>query len=113
MEIGFFARKALRLLDDLRKKHGRLDFPVTVGESGTLRVELNHIEQSILPAGFQLGDNDSRILAVAANLQNEGFEVTLVSKDLPMRVKASSIGLNAEEYLHALATEEWSGVSEL
>ena len=113
LEIGFFARKALRLLDDLRKKHERLDFPVTVGESGTLRVELNHIEQSILPAGFQLGDNDSRILAVAANLQNEGFEVTLVSKDLPMRVKASSIGLNAEEYLHELATEEWSGVSEL
>jgi len=113
LEIGFFARKALRLLDDLRKKHERLDFPVTVGDSGTLRVELNHIEQSILPAGFQLGDNDSRILAVAANLQNEGFEVTLVSKDLPMRVKASSIGLNAEEYLHELATEEWSGVSEL
>lgn len=113
LEIGFFARKALRLLDDLRKKHERLDFPVTVGDSGTLRVELNHIEQSILPAGFQLGDNDSRILAVAANLQNEGFEVTLVSKDLPMRVKASSIGLNAEEYLHELATEEWSGVSDL
>lgn len=113
LEIGYFARKALRLLDDLRKKHERLDFPVEVGNGGTLRVELNHIEQSILPTGFQLGDNDSRILAVAANLQSEGFQVTLVSKDLPMRIKASSIGLNAEEYLHELATDEWNGIAEV
>jgi len=113
LEIGFFARKALRFLDDLRQKHERLDFPVTVGDGGTLRVELNHIDQSILPTGFQLGDNDSRILAVAANLNNEGFDVTVVSKDLPMRVKASSIGLRAEEYLHELATDEWNGISEL
>lgn len=113
LEIGYFARKALRFLDDLRMRHERLDFPVEVGEGGTLRVELNHIDQSILPTGFQLGDNDSRILAVAANLKNEGFDVTVVSKDLPMRVKAASIGLKAEEYLHELATDEWSGISEL
>lgn len=112
-EIGYFARKALRFLDDLRQKHERLDFPVAVGDGGTLRVELNHIDPSILPTGFQLGDNDSRILAVAANLQSEGFDVTIVSKDLPMRVKASSIGMRAEEYLHELATDEWGGVSEL
>lgn len=113
LEIGFFARKALRYLDDLRQKHERLDFPVSVGDGGSLRVELNHIDQSVLPSGFQLGDNDSRILAVAANLKNEGFEVTVVSKDLPMRVKASAIGLRAEEYLHELATDEWNGMSDL
>lgn len=112
-EIGYFARKALRFLDDLRQKHERLDFPVEVGEGGTLRVELNHIDQSILPTGFQLGDNDSRILAVAANLKAEGFDVTVVSKDLPMRVKAAAIGMRAEEYLHELATDEWNGISEL
>ena len=113
LEIGYFARKALRYLDDLRQVHERLDFPVEVGDGGTLRVELNHIDPTILPAGFQLGDNDSRILAVAANLSNEGFDVTVVSKDLPMRVKASAIGLRAEEYLHELATDEWSGIDEL
>ena len=113
LEIGYFARKALRFLDDLRQQHERLDFPVEVGEGGTLRVELNHIDPSILPSGFQLGDNDSRILAVAANLNSEGFDVTVVSKDLPMRVKASAIGLRAEEYLHELATDEWSGVKDL
>ena len=113
LEIGYFARKALRFLDDLRQQHERLDFPVEVGEGGTLRVELNHIDPAILPSGFQLGDNDSRILAVAANLNSEGFDVTVVSKDLPMRVKASAIGLRAEEYLHELATDEWSGVRDL
>jgi PhoH-like ATPase len=113
-EIGFFARSALRNLDDLRQKHERLDFPVEVGDKGTLRVELNHINQSVLPAGFQLGDNDSRILAVAMNLSNEGFNVTVVSKDLPMRVKAASLGMLAEEYLNELAHESgWTGISEL
>ncbi|MFZ4065486.1 MAG: PIN domain-containing protein, partial [Rhodoluna sp.] len=83
-EIGYFARQALRHLDDLRMKHERLDFPVEIGDGGTLRVELNHINPNVLPVGFQLGDNDSRILAVAANLANEGFDVTVVSKDLPL-----------------------------
>jgi len=98
-EIGYFARQALRLLDDLRVRHGRLDAPIPVGEvGGTVRVELNHTDPAILPPGFRLADNDSRILAVARNLGAEGADVTLVSKDLPMRVKASSVGLAAEEY---------------
>ena len=68
-EIGYFARRALRLLDELREKHLRLDFPVPVGdEGGTLRVELNHTSPDLLPSGMRLGDNDTRILAVAQNL---------------------------------------------
>ena len=113
-EIGYFARVALRHLDDLRQKHQRLDFPIEVGDKGTLRVELNHSDQAVLPTGFQLGDNDSRILSVAMNLSNEGFRVTVVSKDLPMRVKAASLGMQAEEYLNELATQSgWSGIAEL
>ena len=114
-EIGYFARRALRLLDDLRAKHQRLDFPVPVGDSGgTLRVELNHTSVDGLPSGMRLGDNDSRILAVAANLASEGFAVTVVSKDLPMRVKASAIGLGAEEYRAELAHDEsYTGTAEI
>ena len=97
-ELGYFARQALRLLDDLRLKHERLDFPVEVGDGGSFRVELNHSNMSVLPSGLQLNDNDSRILAVASNLANDGLAVTVVSKDLPLRVKAASIGLAAEEY---------------
>ncbi|MGG5259462.1 PhoH family protein [Phycicoccus avicenniae] len=114
-ELGYFARQALRMLDDLRIKAGRLDAPVEVGEAGgTLRVELNHTDPMSLPAGFRLGDNDTRILAVARNLANEGHVVTVVSKDLPMRVKASACGLEAEEYRAELAVESgWTGMAEL
>ena len=41
-EIGYFARQSLRILDELRVEHERLDFPIPVGEGGSLRVELNH-----------------------------------------------------------------------
>nr|WP_245528197.1 PhoH family protein [Cellulomonas gilvus] len=114
-ELGYFARSALRLLDDLRIQHGRLDQPLPLGEQGgTLRVELNHTDPQVLPAGFRLGDNDTRILAVAANLAAEGCDVTVVSKDLPMRVKASAVGLRAEEYRHELAVESgWTGMDAL
>lgn len=114
-ELGYFARQALRTLDDLRDKHQRLDFPVPIGDQGgTLRVELNHSNTSVLPSGFQLGDNDSRILAVAQNLANDGFTVAVVSKDMPMRVKASSLGLMAEEYrAEQIADSGWTGLAEI
>jgi PhoH-like ATPase len=111
-EIGYFARQALRHLDELRVEHGRLDFPVPVGEGGTLRVELNNTDAGVLPSGMRLGDNDSRILAVAMHLASDGQEVTVVSKDLPMRVKAASLGVTAEEYLAEQAVDSgWTGIA--
>lgn len=114
-ELGYFARSALRMLDDMRVQHGTLDQPVPVNEAGgTVRVELNHTDQEVLPSGFRLGDNDTRILAVAANLRAEGHAVTVVSKDLPMRVKASALGIEAEEYRAELAVESgWTGMREI
>lgn len=114
-ELGYFARGALRQLDDLRIEHGRLDEPIAVGDSGgTLRVELNHSAPEVLPNGLRLGDNDTRILSVAKSLAAEGHDVVLVSKDLPMRVKAASVGLPAEEYRAELVVESgWTGMAEL
>ncbi len=114
-ELGYFARKALRLLDELRVENGQLNHAIPLGEEGgSLRVELNHISSEVLPAGFRLGDNDTRILAVAKNLSDEGHNVTVVSKDLPMRVKASALGLAANEYLHEQSKESgWTGMAEL
>jgi PhoH-like ATPase len=114
-ELGYFARSALRMLDDIRVQHGTLDKPVPINEhGGTLRVELNHTDQEVLPSGFRLGDNDTRILAVAANLAAEGELVTVVSKDLPMRVKASALGIEAEEYRAELAVDSgWTGMREI
>ncbi|WTQ39171.1 PhoH family protein [Nocardioides sp. NBC_00163] len=116
-ELGYFARSALRQLDGLRITHGRLDTAVPVGEEGgTIRVELNHTDPSSLPSGFRLGDNDTRILAVARNLKGDGLDVTLVSKDLPMRIKASAVGLKAEDYRGERINDSdpgYSGMAEL
>jgi len=114
-ELGYFARQALRYLDDLRISHGRLDAEVPVGDlGGTARVELNHIDAQVLPSGFRLGDNDTRILSVARSLANEGHIVVLVSKDMPLRIKASSIGLEAQEYRAELPVDSgWTGMAEL
>ncbi|MEA5456215.1 PhoH family protein [Sinomonas sp. JGH33] len=114
-ELGYFARKALRLLDDLRVEHGSLGTPIPLGsQGGSLVVELNHISAEVLPAGFRSGDNDARILAVAKNLANEGRSVTVVSKDLPMRVKASAMDLAADEYRNEQIVDSgWTGVAEI
>lgn len=115
-ELGYFARAALRALDDLRLTHGRLDKALTVTpEGGTLSVELNHTELSTLPQGFlRDGTNDSRILAIAKNLMGDGKYVVLVTKDLPLRVKASSVGVEAQEYLAELVSNSgWTGIVEL
>jgi PhoH-like ATPase len=114
-ELGWFARQTLRALDDLRIEHGRLDAPVPIGDAGgCLRVELNHCDLSALPAGFRMDSNDSRILAVALNLAAEGRGVTLVTKDMPLRVKAASVGIESDEYrVHPVADASgWSGMAE-
>ena len=119
-ELGWFARTALRMLDELRIEHGRLDAPVPIGTAGgTLHVELNHTDPEVLPAGFRTDANDSRILACALNLaaerRRDGLgEVILVTKDVPLRVKAAAVGLTADEY-HALdvVPSGWTGMSDL
>ncbi|MDW5326327.1 PhoH family protein [Plantactinospora sp. KLBMP9567] len=114
-ELGWFARQSLRMLDELRVKHGRLDQPVPANDAGgTLRVELNHADDGVLPPGFRTESNDTRILSVALNLAAEGRAVTLVSKDMPLRVKAASVGLTADEYRHGQASDPtWTGMAEL
>src|SRR3712207_2745583 len=114
-ELGWFARQALRLLDDLRVQHGRLDAPVPVGEDGgTLHVELNHSDPSVLPAGFRNDSNDSRIMVVALNLRAEGQDVCLITKDVPLRVKAAAVGLDTDEYRALDAVDAgWTGMAEL
>lgn len=114
-ELGWAARETLRMLEDLRLAHGSLLRPMPVNdEGGTLRVEVNHTEMAGFPAALSGETNDHRILAVGRNLAAEGRDVTIVTKDLPLRLKASIVGLDAEEYRNELATDaNWSGVTRL
>jgi PhoH-like ATPase len=114
-ELGWFAREALRILDDLRSTHGRLDSPVPIGtQGGSLHVELNHTDPEVLPTGFRTDSNDSRILACALNLRAEHRQVVLVTKDLPLRVKAAAAGLTADEYrAQDVVPSGWTGMADI
>jgi PhoH-like ATPase len=114
-ELGWAARETLRGLEELRLAHGSLLRPMPANdEGGTLRVEVNHTEMAGFPAALSTDTNDHRILAVARNLATEGRDVTVVTKDLPLRLKASIVGLDADEYRSELATDSnWPGVAEL
>ena len=96
-ELGWAAREALRhARGPARSTTGRCCEPMPVNdEGGTLRVELNHQDTAGLPGRAAAADtNDHRILAVARNLANEGRDVVVVTKDLPLRLKASIVGLD-------------------
>jgi PhoH-like ATPase len=114
-DLGWAARETLRMLEDLRLEHGSLLRPMPANdEGGTLRVEVNHTEMAGFPAALSVDTNDHRILAVARNLATEGRDVTIVTKDLPLRLKASIVGLAADEYRNELASDSnWTGMAEL
>ncbi len=113
-ELGWAARTALRTLEQFRTRHGSLTEPMpATDEGGTLCVEINHTEAAGLAPALQQDSNDHRILAVARNLADEGASVVLVTKDLPLRLKAGIVGVAADEYRHDLASQDdWTGFQE-
>lgn len=114
-ELGWAARQALRVLERLRLEHGSLTSPLPInGDGGTLCVELNHQDRAGLPPALTGSGNDHRILAVARNLADEGRSVVVVTKDLPLRLKASIVGLDADEYRNEQTSDTgWTGFVEL
>ncbi len=115
-ELGWAARTALRRLERVREEHGSLTEPLPInGDGGTVRVELNHGSDHLVPEAMR-GEhgNDYRILMVALNLQSEGDYVVLVTQDLPLRLRAGVVGVPAEEFIHQMDADlEWRGIAEL
>lgn len=116
--IGFVARSVLRKIEDLRIEHGNdLHAGIVLDEQGsTFRIEVNHVDRSSLPDSIKReGGNDAMILAVALNLKQDGAakagKVVLVTNDLPMRILAVSVGIDAQEYrVNGLSQGEYKGV---
>jgi len=103
--LGWAARTALRHLESLRVTHGTVTVPVPVNDrGGTLQVELNHRNADVLPEPLRGNSADDRILTVAANLAADDRRVTVVSKDTPLRLRATICGLAADEYRHEQAS---------
>jgi PhoH-like ATPase len=92
-DLGLAARSVLRALDALLSE-GDIREGVSLGEDyGTVRIETNHIHD-VPDALKSYPSNDTKIVTVALNLSNElDEEVFLVTKDVPLRVKASTVGV--------------------
>lgn len=103
-ETGANARKAIRILEQLRLK-GDLLAGIPLEEGGTLRVEKNfiHIE---LPQDLPRNHTDDRILKVCKGyMQTQDRQVILVTKDLILRMKAQMLGVLAEDFTAEQASD--------
>ena len=114
-DLGWAARTALRTLEELREEHGSLTEKLPLNDSGgTIRVEINHKDDKLIPEPLrEANSNDHRILTVAANLADAGEEVVLVTQDLPLRLRAGVIGMDAVEFRHIDEDLDWRGIVEL
>lgn len=126
-EIGHSARAALRGIEAIRLKAKQSGGNLREGfvindEGGTLRIEINHVDQSGLPQALRDDrTHDTRIIAVAFNHQaeqkarGENGDVVVVSKDLPLRLLAEVAGVSGEEYRNeqVITDDAYTGLVEV
>ncbi|HYH50469.1 MAG TPA: PhoH family protein [Acidimicrobiia bacterium] len=111
-DVGRAARHVVRDLERLRVDSGG-DFrePVALPTGGTLQVAINGLVVEQLAAhGLNPEKADNRILAAALGLTADGAAVKVVSADAALRIKASQLGLVAEDYHRASKGRDALGV---
>ena len=133
-EVARNARQASRFLDDLTSdaspqeiKNG-LDLNLRIGfdedseegliASGKLFLQTEHLSTDIpIPLPGQKNDNDIIGITVALQQNPDLPRVSLVSKDINMRIKAAAIGVHVEDYNNDQVLEDvnllYSGVQNL
>ncbi len=127
-EVARNVRQVSRFLDDLitAKSHEEiacgLQLPAVslngqkAGATGKLFFQAR-ILPAALPDSVPGNTSDNNILGTALALQREGASVTLVSKDINLRIKAAVVGIHAEDYYSDQVLEDvdllFSGVAEL
>jgi PhoH-like ATPase len=94
-ERGRSARFVSRKLDELRK-HGKLSNWVPLEHGGKLKVEI--MVSDGLPKAFSAHTKDNEILSCAQYLKKQGENVIFISKDINLRIKAESLGLETQDY---------------
>jgi PhoH-like ATPase len=96
-QLHYNARDFLRNLDELSVNSEESELKKL---DGKIRVVVNHNWHPDVEATFNEDCPDNRIINCAYKLHYENSEqdVILVSKDTNMRLKARSLGINAEDY---------------
>jgi len=96
-EVARNARMAIRTLDQMREL-GSIHKGVKTTQGGLVRVELNHRE--FIPQDLDPSRADNRIISVALGLMKDHprRKVTIVTKDINLRVKCDALEVYAEDY---------------
>lgn len=114
--IGFHARNAAREINKLRE-YGSLSEGIRLPNGGMVKIELDHMDELILPDGLNISKVDNKILVLTKNLQIENGEqpTILVTKDLYMSIKADSLGIIVQDYENDKVTvdEVYKGYTEM
>ena len=96
-ERGVNVRRAIRFLEQMRAKGNLLD-GIRMENEGILKVEKNYLDVE-LPPDLPDYKSDNRILKVCKGLsQSREEQVTLVTKDILLRIKAQILGIRAEDF---------------
>lgn len=99
---GHNAREIIRTLDGLRKK-GHLGVGVPIdgdSEGSILKIMQTPAEIEFVSGVQDVHDvKDNAIIQTTLDLAKEQKNVTLVTKDINVRIKADSLGINVEDYL--------------
>ncbi|MDO8756898.1 MAG: PhoH family protein [Elusimicrobiota bacterium] len=94
-ERGRSARFVSRKLDELRK-NGKLSDWVPLEHGGKLKVEIQVSDG--LPKAFSAHTKDNEILSCALYLKKQGENIVFISKDINLRIKAESLGLETQDF---------------
>ena len=104
-ENGRNARYFSRLIDGFRSE-GSLFKGVPLEHGGTLQISVSKEYKGTAGSGLKLDLNDNIILASALNLKEEGENVTLITKDINLRIKSDAVNVHAEDYETTGVTED-------
>jgi PhoH-like ATPase len=96
-ERGANSRYTSRIIDSLITKGNLLDGIPINDSGGILKIETNHLTTR-MPEHWERTKNDNRILQVCKGLLEAKCNVILVSRDTNLRVKASILGIHAEDF---------------
>lgn len=113
-ELGLNARQASRLIDGLRKL-GNLTVGVPLPNGGTIKVESNYLKTE-MPKHWEQSKADNRILQVCKALKEAGKEVSLITKDTFLRIKADIVNVKSEDFYEKVVPagdEQYTGRKEV
>ena len=105
---GFQAREAGRRIKELFdsenvSSNSQVTKGIKLNTGGTLRVELNHLDLSILPNALDKNITDYKIVAMTKSLENElnkdkETPVIMVSKDIDIWILCKALDIRVEDY---------------